>query len=94
MYLEGILYLFICSLHITVRPLHLKDALDDIWLPSSQLCATFLNILSIVGCNNLLACFGMVHLGFHMWEEPIKAPVEDASGNKGVDVTDGETVNV
>jgi hypothetical protein len=43
-------------------------------------------------CNDFLTRFGMIHLGFCMWEESIKPPVEDASGNKRIDVPDGETV--
>lgn len=32
----------------------------------------------------------MIHLGFEVRKEPIEQPIEDAGGEEGVDVADGE----
>jgi hypothetical protein len=49
-----------------------------------------LDILSILGRNDVLTRFGMVHDGFLVREELVERDVEDAGGNEGVDVTNVE----
>lgn len=61
-------------------------------LPLSSNSTTLLKIFSIVGCDNILPRLSMVHDGFIMWEKPIEAPVEDTSGDKGVDVANIEAL--
>ena len=54
---------------------------------------TLLDILRIVGCDDLLASIGVVHLRLLVWEETIEDPVEQAGGEEGVYVADSEAGN-
>ena len=51
---------------------------------------TLLDILRIVGCDDLLASIGVVHLRFIVREEAIEDPVEQTGGKEGVNVADSE----
>jgi hypothetical protein len=72
--------------------LNLEELSNHTWPPFSTASATFLNILSVVGRNDVLARLGVVHDGVGVWEETVEAPVEDAGGDEGVDVADAEPV--
>jgi hypothetical protein len=76
------------------KPLNLEDLSDDTRPPLSPTRATLLNIFGVVGRNDLLTRLGVVHNGLGVREKPIEAPVEDASGDEGVDITDCETAQV
>ena len=52
----------------------------------------FLNILGVVGRDDVLARLRVVHDGLGVREETVEAPVEDAGRDEGVDVADAETV--
>ena len=60
--------------------------------PFSTTGTAFLNILGVVGRNDILARLGVVHDGVGVREEAIEAPVEDPGSDEGVDVADAETV--
>jgi hypothetical protein len=64
------------------RPLNLKDFSNDTRPALSPARTTLLNILGIVGGNNVLASLGMVHHGLGVWEKPIEGPVEDTGSDK------------
>jgi hypothetical protein len=49
-----------------------------------------LNILGIVGSNDILARLGVVHHGVVVREEAVETPVEDAGGDEGVEVADAK----
>lgn len=55
--------------------------------------ATLLDILSVVGGDDVLACLRVVHDRLSVRKEAIEAPVEEASGDEGVDIANIETVN-
>lgn len=75
--------------------LYLECPRDNAWFtPGSIARATLLNILCVVRCDNILAGLRMVHNGFSVREESIEEPVEDTSGEEGVDVTDSEPAQV
>ena len=52
----------------------------------------FLDILGVVGRDDVLARLRVVHDGLGVREETVEAPVEDAGRDEGVDVADAETV--
>ena len=56
--------------------------------------ATLLNVFGVVGRNDVLTRLGMVHDGLGVREKSIEAPVEDASGDEGVDIADAEPAQV
>ena len=76
------------------RPLKLEELSDHTRPPLSPAGATLLNILGVVGRNDVLARLGVVHDGLGVRDEAIEAPVEDAGGDEGVDVADVETAQV
>jgi hypothetical protein len=76
------------------RPLNLEHLNNDTRLPLSPTGAALLNILGVVGRNDVLARLGVVHDRLGVREEAIEAPVEDAGGDEGVDVADIETAQV
>jgi hypothetical protein len=47
-------------------------------------------VLLIVGGDDLLARISMIHLALEMRKEIVEAVVEDACGEEGVDVANGE----
>ena len=53
-----------------------------------------MDILGVVGRNDVLARLGVVHDGLGVREEAIEAPVEDAGGDEGVDIANVEPVQV
>lgn len=59
-------------------------------MPLSITRATLVDILGIVGRNDLLAGLGMVHDGLGMREESVEEPVEETGGEERVDVADGK----
>ena len=73
------------------QTLDLEECRNYTRLPLSPNRLTLLNILGVVGRNDVLARLGVVHNGLGVREEAIEAPVEDASGDEGVDVADVET---
>lgn len=77
-----------------VRLLNLEDSTNNTWPPLCPTCATLLNVFGVVGRNDVLARLGMVHDGLGMREKSIEAPVEDAGGDKGVNIADVETAQV
>jgi hypothetical protein len=76
------------------RPLNFEELSNHTRPPLSPTGATLLNILGVVGRNDVLARLGVVHDGLGVRDEAIEAPVEDAGGDEGVDVADVETVQV
>jgi hypothetical protein len=55
---------------------------------------TFLNILVILGGDDILTRLGMIHDRFLVWEEAVESPIEDTSGNKGINVADGKAIRI
>ena len=53
-----------------------------------------MNILGVIGRNDVLARLGVVHEGVGVRDEAIEGPVEDAGGDEGVDIADVETARV
>jgi len=51
---------------------------------------TLLNILRVLGRNDILTCLGVVHDRLGVWGNFIEKPVEGASGDKGVDIANVE----
>lgn len=76
------------------RPLNFEHSGDQTGPPFNTAGTTFVNVLGVVGRNDVLACLGVVHLRLGMGEEAVKAPVEDACGDEGVEVADAETIQV
>jgi hypothetical protein len=74
------------------RTLNLEDLSNNTRPPLSVTCATYLNILGVIRCNNFLARLGVVHNRLGVREKSIEAPVEDAGGYEGVDIADVEEV--
>ncbi len=72
------------------RTLNLKDPSNDTPPPLS----TPLNILSVVGRNDVLARLSVIHDGLVVREKSIEDPVEDAGGDEGVYIPDTETAQV
>jgi hypothetical protein len=68
-----------------------EDGGNDTWSASSQTCATCLNILGILGRDDVLTGIGVIHDRIVMWGEFIESPVENTGGEEGIDVSDGET---
>jgi hypothetical protein len=83
----------IATRRIRGNPLNLEDLGNDTGLPLSPACTCLLNILGIVGRNDIFACLGVVQHGLGVWEKSIEAPVEDTGCDKRVDVADVETAN-
>ena len=75
-------------------PLNLEDLSSDTGSPLSPTSAPLLDILGVGGRDDVLARLGVVHDGLRVREEAVEAPVEDASGDEGVDVADAETARV
>jgi hypothetical protein len=67
---------------------------DDVWLVLRPTSATVLHVLGILGCDDVLACFGVVQNRRGVREEAVEAPVEDARRHEGVDVADSETEKI
>lgn len=76
------------------RPLNFEHSGDQTGPPLHTAGTTFVNVLGVVGRNNVLACLGVIHLGLGVGEEAVKAPVEDACGDEGVEVADTEPIQV
>ena len=74
-----------------VKALHLEDLSNNIPPPPSPIRATLLNIFGVVSRNYVLARLGVVHNGLGVWEKSIKAPIEDAGRDEGVEIADIET---
>jgi hypothetical protein len=68
-----------------------EDGGNDTWSASSQTCATCLNVLGILGGNNVLTGLGVVHDRIVMWGELVEDPVENTGGKEGVNIANGET---
>lgn len=83
-----------CPCLVVNRYLNLEHSRDQTWPPLIPACATLLDILGIVGSNDVLTSLSVVHDGLCVREESIEAPVEDAGGDKRVDISDAETVKV
>lgn len=60
--------------------------------PLNSTGATLLNILGVVGGNDIFTSLGMVHHGRMMREKAIEDPIEDAGSNEGVDIANSETI--
>ena len=76
------------------NPLYLEERTNHTLLPLSPNCLALLNILGVVGRNDVLARLGVVHNGVSVRDEAIEHPVEDAGGDKGVDIADVETTRI
>jgi hypothetical protein len=76
------------------KTLNFEDLSSDTRPPSSPTRATHLDIFGVGGRNNILARLSMVHDGLGVREKLIKAPVEDAGGDEGVDIADVVTADV
>jgi hypothetical protein len=76
------------------RSLNFEEPSDQTWPPLNPTAATLLNILGVVGRNDVFARLGVVHDRLGVREEAIESPVEDASGDEGVDIADVETEQV
>jgi hypothetical protein len=74
--------------------LDLEEPSHHAWLPLRPTGATLLNILHVIGRNNVFASLRVVHKGVAVREEAIEKPIEDAGGDEGVDVADVEPVQV
>lgn len=59
-----------------------------------RLPVTSLNLLLVGRGNDILARDWMIHLTRCVWEPAHESPVENAGGDKGVDVPNSETVHV
>ena len=77
-----------------VEPLNFKECRNNALLSLAPTRPTLRNVLSVIGCNDVLASLGVVHDGFSVREEAIKGPVEDAGGDEGVDIADVETASI
>ena len=77
-----------------VRNLDLEECRNDTLLPLRPTRPTLLDILGVLGRDDVLARIGVVHDGVGVREEAVEAPVEDAGGDEGVDVADVETAQV
>ena len=75
-------------------PLNRKHLRNDTRSSLSITVAALLNVFGVLSRNDVFARLGMVHDGFGVREETIEGPVEDASGDERVDVSDRETVKV
>lgn len=75
-------------------PLNLEESINHIRPPLRPTGTTLLNILGVGRRNDVLAGLRVVHDGLGMRKEAVEAPVEDASGDEGVDVADVETAQV
>ena len=80
----------LCSFVLNI--LSLEELLHHTRPSSIPTGTTLRNILSILLPNDILARLGVIHHGLLVREEAIEAPVEDTSGDEGVDVSDGEPV--
>ena len=76
------------------RPLNFENLGDHTRPPLRITGATLLDILGVVGRNNVLAFLGVVHDGLGVREEAIESPVEETGGDKGVNVAYVETARV
>jgi hypothetical protein len=76
------------------KPSNLEDLSNNTRPTLSPTRATLLNIFGVVGRNDVLARLGVVHDGLGVREKSIEAPVENASGDEGVDIADVETAQV
>lgn len=76
------------------RPMSLdrEEAFDHTRPPLSITGATLVNVLGVVGRNDVLARLRVVHDRVMMREEAIEAHIEDTRGEEGVDIADGEPV--
>lgn len=79
-----------CRSEVVQRPLNFEELSNHTRPPLNPTGATLLNILGVVGRNDVLTRLGVVHDGLGVREEAIEAPVEDAGGDEGVDVADVE----
>lgn len=73
--------------------LDLEEARDDTRSVFRPAGATFLDVLGVVGGDDILARLRVVHDGRGVREESVEDPVEDSGRDEGVDVADGEPVN-
>lgn len=76
------------------RHLNFEELSNHTRLTFSPTGATLLNILGVVGRNDVFARLGVVHDGLGVREEAIEAPVEDAAGDEGVDIANVKTAQV
>ena len=72
--------------------LDLKDLHSKTRPALSAARATRLDVLGVVGGDDVLARLRVVHDGLGVREEAVEGPVEEAGGDEGVDVADGEAV--
>lgn len=76
--------------------LHCRDALVHLnpkyFIVETPLPRAMLHVLGIVSRNKFLACLGMVEHRLGVRKETVEDPVEDASSDERVDVTNAETV--
>ncbi len=73
------------------KSLDLEECRDYTLLPLCPDRTTLLNILGVVGRNDVLTRLGVVHDGLGVRGEAIEGPIEDAGGDEGVDIADVET---
>ena len=71
----------------------LEECSNHTRFPLGPTGPTLVHIFGVLGRNNVLARFGVVHDGLGVGKEAVEAPVEDAGGDEGVDVADVETAN-
>jgi hypothetical protein len=74
------------------KTLNLEDLSNDTRPALSAARATRLDVLGVVGGDDVLARLRVVHDGLGVREEAVEGPVEEAGGDEGVDVADGEAV--
>jgi hypothetical protein len=74
--------------------LNFEELSNHTWPALIPTDATLLDILSVVGGDDVLARLRVVHDRLSVREEAIEGPVEDTSGDEGVDVADVETVKL
>ena len=72
------------------KSLNLKECSDYTRLAFSPTRATVLNILGVIRRDDVLSSLGVVHNGVYVWEEAVKGPVKDASGDEGIYISDVE----
>ena len=73
------------------NPLNFEELGDHTRPALGATDATLLDVLCVVGRDDVLARLGVVHDGLGVREEAVEAPVEDAGGDEGVDIADVET---
>jgi hypothetical protein len=74
--------------------LDFEEPSDHARPPLSATGATLLDILGVVGRNDILAGFGMVHHGLVMREEAIEDPIEYAGSDERIYIANGEPAGV